>query len=219
MYLGVVDMIADLLVLAVFALSLFFSMCRGFAATLAGFMKGIAAVIIAWLFCDDLSKILLDIPVLHDFAVGRISAGLSARWESSVVYNALPKLFTEGENSITDALINEGVTKLSLLFFTILSFFIILLAIRLIARMLEKVLSHRHCGGFVGFSDKMLGILLGIIVGAFNVLLVLALLLPLVGIFVPSLSENLPSWFESSLYAKDIYDNNLLLILLRDFLI
>lgn len=218
MYLGVVDMIADLFVLAVFALSVFFSMRRGFAMTLAGFLKGIAAVVLAWIFCDDLAAILLDIPTLHDFAVGRISAGLSARWESSAVYNALPKLFTEGENGITDALINEGVTKLSLLFFTILGFFLILIGIRLFVRLLEKALSHKHRGGFIGFSDRLLGLLLGIIVGAFNVLLALALLLPLAGLFLPSLSESIPAWFENSHFAREIYDNNLLLILMRDFL-
>lgn len=211
-------MIADLFVLAVFALSVFFSIRRGFAASLANLLKGIAAVVIAWIFCDDLAGLLLNIPPLHDFAVGRISQGLSVRWESSAVYNALPSLFTEGENSIAQSLINEGITKLSLLFFTILSFFLILLGIRLLARLLEKAMSRRYRRDFIGFSDRLLGLLLGIIIAVFNVMLALALLLPLGGILVPSLNDLLPSYFENSLFAKDIYDNNLLLILMRDFL-
>ena len=87
-------MIMDLFVLTIFALTIFFSMRRGFALTLAGFMKGALAVIVAWLFCDDLSRLLLKLPTLHDFAAERIQEGLTAKWESSAVYNMLPALFT-----------------------------------------------------------------------------------------------------------------------------
>lgn len=211
-------MIMDLFVLMIFALSIFFSIRRGFAMTLAGFMKGALAVIAAWLLCDDLSRLLLRIPPLHDFAAGRIQEGVTAKWESSSIYNLLPSLFTEGENNISDVLVNEGVTKLLWLFFTIIGFLIILITIRIVASFLERRFSHKGRGGFIGFSDKLLGLLLGSVVGIFNIMLVLALILPAAGFLVPSLSESIPAWFESSLFAKDIYDNNLLLILLRDFL-
>lgn len=211
-------MIMDLFVLMIFALSIFFSIRRGFAMTLAGFMKGALAVIAAWLLCDDLSRLLLRIPPLHDFAAGRIQEGVTAKWESSSIYNLLPSLFTEGENNISDVLVNEGVTKLLWLFFTIIGFLIILITIRIVASFLERRFSHKGRGGFIGFSDKLLGLLLGSVVGIFNIMLVLALILPAAGLLVPSLSESIPAWFESSLFAKDIYDNNLLLILLRDFL-
>ena len=52
-------MIMDILVLAVFALSIFLSLRKGFAAALAGFFKGIAAVVLACFFCDDLAAMLL----------------------------------------------------------------------------------------------------------------------------------------------------------------
>ena len=66
-------MIMDILVLAVFALSIFFSLRKGFAAALAGFFKGIAAVAVAWFFCDDLAAALLKVPAVHTFAVEKIS--------------------------------------------------------------------------------------------------------------------------------------------------
>lgn len=211
-------MIMDLFVLMIFALSIFFAIRRGFAMTLAGFMKGALAVIVAWLLCDDLSRLLLKIPLLHDFAAGRIQEGVTAKWESSSVYNLLPALFTEGENSISDVLVSEGVTKLLWLFFTIIGFLIILITIRIVASFLERRFSHKRRGGFIGFSDKLLGLLLGSVIGIFNIMLVLALILPAAGLLAPSLSESIPTWFESSLFAKDIYDNNLLLILIRDFM-
>ena len=212
-------MIMDILVLAVFALSIFFSLRKGFAAALAGFFKGIAAVVLAWFFCDDLAAMLLKVPAVHTFAVEKISQQLSVRWESSDIYNALPELFTSGENNISNLLINEGAGRLSALFLTILSFFLILVGVRLLASAAEKLFSHKERGGFIGFSDRLLGLLFGIVIAIFNILLFLALLLPLVGIIVPSWSETLPQWFEGSYVAKDIYDNNLLLILIRDFIV
>ena len=85
-------MIMDALVLIVFAISIFWSMREGLALAVAGLIKGIAAVAAAWIFCDDLAVVLLKIPSVHDFAVGKISENLSVRWENSAVYEALPKL-------------------------------------------------------------------------------------------------------------------------------
>ena len=212
-------MIMDILVLAVFALSIFFSLRKGFAAALAGFFKGIAAVVLACFFCDDLAAMLLKVPAVHTFAVQKISQQLSVRWENSDIYKVLPELFTSGENNISNLLINEGAGRLSALFLTILSFFLILVGVRLLASAAEKLFSHKERGGCIGFSDRLLGLLFGIVIAIFNILLFLALLLPLVGIVVPSWSETLPQWFEGSYVAKDIYDNNLLLILIRDFIV
>ena len=73
-------------------------------------------------------------------------------------------------------------------------------------------------GGFVGALDWFLGILMGILLGALSVLLFLALLFPLVGIFLPSYCDTVAGWMEGSYFAADLYNNNLLLILMRDFL-
>ena len=59
---------------------------------------------------------------------------------------------------------------------------------------------------------------MGILLGALSVLLFLALLFPLVGIFLPSYCDTVAGWMEGSYFATDLYNNNLLLILMRDFL-
>ena len=59
---------------------------------------------------------------------------------------------------------------------------------------------------------------MGVAVGAFYVFLFLALILPITGVIVPNLADNISHWFESSYFAGDLYDNNLLLIIFRDLL-
>ncbi len=211
-------MIMDGLVLAVFVISIFMSMRRGLTLILTDLARSIIGAVLAWFFCDDMARYLLKIQPIHDFAVGKISQGLSVRWESSAIYEALPALFTSEGGGFADALITEGATKLAQLFLTIASFLLIFLALHLLAALLQKLFSHKNRGGFVGFSDRLLGLILGIVIGFFNVLLFLALLLPVCGLLFPSLGEQLPVWFSGSVFAKDLYDNNLLLILLRDFI-
>lgn len=100
----------------------------------------------------------------------------------------------------------------------ILCFFLILIALRLLLSLLTRAFSHEYRGGFVGALDWFLGILMGILLGALSVLLFLALLFPLVGIFLPSYCDTVAGWMEGSYFAADLYNNNLLLILMRDFL-
>ena len=218
MYLEVDLMIMDALILAIFVISIFVSMRRGLALMLTGLVKGIVSAAVAWFFCGDMALYLLKIQPIHDFAVGKISRGLSYRWENSSIYEALPSLFTSEDGGFAGALITEGASKLAWLFLTILSFLFIFIALRLLATLIQKLFSHKNRGGFVGFSDRLLGMILGIVIGIFNVLLFLALLLPVCGLIVPSLSAQLPGWFSGSVFAKDLYDNNLLLVLLRDFI-
>lgn len=211
-------MIMDAIILAIFVISIFVSMRRGLALMLTGLVKGVVSAIVALIFCDDLATFLLEIQPIHDFAVGKISRGLSIRWESSPIYEALPALFTSRGGNFADTLITEGATKLAWLFLTIVSFLFLLLSLRLLTTLIQRLFSHRNRGGFVGFSDRLLGLILGVVIGFFNILLFLALLLPICGLFFPSLSQQLPGWFSDSIFAKDLYDNNLLLILFRDFI-
>ena len=46
----------------------------------------------------------------------------------------------------------------------------------------------------------------------------LALLLPIVGLFMPENCQTVLEWLDNSIIAGDLYDNNILLILFRDFL-
>ena len=80
------------------------------------------------------------------------------------------------------------------------------------------IFSHHGNEGFVGIMDWLLGLLLGAILGIVYVFVFLALLLPVVGLFMPENCETVLGWLDNSLIAGDLYDNNILLILFRDFL-
>ena len=212
-------MVMDIAILAVLVLTIFFSMRKGFVLTVAGFFKGFASLIIAWIFCDDLALWLMNSTPVGTRAAERISEGLSAKWESSDIYMALPDLFKEsGGSSAAGSMISQSSVRIAELLLTILCFVAIVFLLRVVLGLLGRAFSHKYNEGFAGVMDWFLGLILGSVLGVLYVFVFLALLLPVVGLFMPEQCETVMGWLDSSVIAGDLYNNNLLLILFRDFL-
>ncbi len=212
-------MVMDISILAVLVLTIFFSMRKGFALTVAGFFKGFASFIIAWFFCDDLALWLMNSTPVGTGAAKRISEGLSAKWESSDIYMALPDLFKQsGGDAAAGSMISQGSLRITELLLTILSFAAIVFLLRAVLSLLGRAFSHKYNEGFAGVMDWFLGLILGSVLGVLYVFVFLALLFPVVGLFMPEQCETVMAWLDSSVVAGDLYNNNLLLILFRDFL-
>lgn len=211
-------MIMDIAVLILFSLTIFFSMRKGFVMTVVSFLRGIASVVIAWLFCDDLARFFLLETGLGSAAASKIHRILAEKLAlSSSDLQLLPALLRDPADSTASALLDTGTDKLTRLLVTILCFFLILVVLRLLFSLLLRTFSQEYHGGFRGGIDWFLGTLMGVLLGAVSVFLFLALLFPLAEIFFPAHTETVSGWMEGSLFAKDLYDSNLLLILLRDF--
>lgn len=213
-------MIMDIIVFAILIATIFFSMRRGFALTLANFFGGIVSVVIGWIFSDDLSEILFKETFVGTWLTDKLHDGLVQSWQNSEIYQALPSLLRKESNSGTSwtdsDLITTGSEKLVMFFLTVISFFLIVIGLRLVIGLLKSGFSKKSQYGFRGFVDWLLGLIMGIVLGIINVMIFLALLPAVLGIFCPDMSESLVSWFSGSYAAQDLYDNNLLLVLMRD---
>lgn len=213
-------MIMDLIVLVIFALTIFISIRRGFALCLAKFTKGIVSVVISWLVCDDIARFLIDRSPVGERVSEKIASKLSFKWEQSDIYNAIPKLFKEGTSNFSGELITRGASKITELILVILCFILVLVILRAVLGLFVRVAKRsRRKNGVAGKVDKIFGLLLGSITGAFYVFLFLALLLPVGGLFFPEHLPQIMGWFDGSIYSQDLYDNNLILILFRNYLL
>ena len=213
-------MIMDIIVFAILIATIFFSMRKGFALTLANFFGGIVSVVIGWIFSDDLAEILFKETFVGTWLTDKLHDGLVQSWQNSEIYQALPSLLRKESNSGTSwtdsDLITTGSEKLVMFFLTVISFFLIVIGLRLVIGLLKSGFSKKSRYGFRGFVDWFLGLIMGIVLGIINVMIFLALLPAVLGIFCPDMSESLVSWFSGSYAAQDLYDNNLLLVLMRD---
>lgn len=119
-------MIMDIIVFAILIATIFFSMRRGFALTLANFFGGIISVVIGWIFSDDLAKVLFEETFVGTWLTDKLHDGLVQSWQNSEIYQALPALLREESNSGTSwtdsDLITTGSEKLVMFFLTVISF-------------------------------------------------------------------------------------------------
>ena len=215
-------MVMDIMVLILFAGTVFFSMRQGFALTVVNFLRCVASLVLGFLFCDDVRDWLLANTGVGAFVEKKVQAELTASLttavEESDLYQMLPSILRKQSSDLTGMLAEEGILRLTHTFLTILSFFLIVLAVALVAALLSRIFSKQYQGGFLGFTDWLLGGVMGIISGLFYVFVFLAVITPLTAMFMPSLSETLAQSFSESRVAGDLYDNNFLLLFFRDFL-
>lgn len=208
-------MVMDALVLAIFVLSIFLAMHRGFALTVISFVRVIASLVLGFLFCDDLRDFLLATTVGDWFTEkieDNLTDSLSAAWADSPVQQMLPAILQKQTDQLADTFTETTLNSLTNLLLTILSFFLIVLGVSVVCLLLRHLFSKQYNDGFIGFMDWLLGGLMGIVCGLFAVFLFLALLPSLAATFAPELAEKITASLAASHFAGDLYDNNLLCI-------
>ena len=77
-------MVMDIMVLILFAGTVFFSMRQGFALTVVNFLRCIASLVLGFLFCDDVRDWLLANTGVGTFIEKKVQAELTASLTTAV---------------------------------------------------------------------------------------------------------------------------------------
>ena len=119
-------MIMDIIVVAIFALTVFFSMRKGFMFTLAFFTRGIASLVVAYFLSPTLGGI-VEKTELGETTKMRIAEQLTEKWQDSELYQALPTIFRGDADTMTQDLIENTSSSLNHLAWVVLSFIVIVI--------------------------------------------------------------------------------------------
>lgn len=207
----------DIVLGLIFIFTLFLAMRRGFAITIANFFKGFVTLGIGWAFKDELGTYLMEKTALGPYALSKVHSQMTMELKNSLLYRALPSILKTTTEDGSTFFVEDGAETVARLLISVLAFIIIVVGLRLVLSLFIMAFSKKKNKGFPGFVDWVLGSVLGIILGALSVLLFLAALPVVVALFMPEKAEAIMGTFEGSYFAEDLYDNNLLLILFRDF--
>ena len=214
-------MVMDIMVGIIFFGAVVLSMRKGFALTVINFLRVIASIVLGVLFCDDVKNWILETTGINrwmeETLQKQMADTLSAAWSETELYSMLPEMLQKETLALTGSLAGEGAASLSGMFLSILSFFLIVLAVGLVCSLLNRIFSKQYNGGFFGFMDWVLGGVMGMLSGLFYVFVFLALIAPVTALFIPGLSDTLMESLAESRIAGSLYDNNILLLLFRDF--
>ena len=214
-------MVMDIVVGIIFVGAVILSMRKGFAQTVINFIRVIASIVLGALFCDDVKAWILEKTGLglwmEEKLQEQMADRLAAAWSETELFEMLPEMLQKETMALTSSLAGEGAASLSGTFLSILSFFLIVLAVGIVCSLLNHIFSKQYNGGFFGFLDWVLGAVMGALSGLFYVFVFLAIIAPVTALFMPGLSETLMESLAESRFAGSLYDNNFLLLIFRDF--
>lgn len=214
-------MVMDIVVGIIFVGAVILSMRKGFALTVINFIRVIASIVLGSLFCDDVKAWILEKTGLglwmEEKLQEQMADRLAAAWSETELFEMLPEMLQKETMALTSSLAGEGAASLSGTFLSILSFFLIVLAVGIVCSLLNHIFSKQYNGGFFGFLDWVLGAVMGALSGLFYVFVFLAIIAPVTALFMPGLSETLMESLAESRFAGSLYDNNFLLLIFRDF--
>lgn len=212
-------MIMDIIILVIFVLTVVGTIRKGFFPAICKFVSGILSFIIAYLFCGKAVAILEAKHPVIDNLSDRIARFIDMHVNTDGLYSSIPKVFREAADGFTDKLVQANADKMANILVYILCFVAILIVIRLIVGIFSAFIQwSKDEGGFTGKLDVLLSIIMGSVIGILRVFIFLALFFPVLGVFFPESAGEYMSFFDGSRVALDLYDNNLVLLIMRGWL-
>ncbi len=209
--------IMDIILLGIILLSTILGARKGFAMTVVSFMQWFVCVICGFIFCDKVKNLLMDYTETDDYINAAVMDRIQTTIEESSTYRALPDLFSGWINHGTEDFSYGTAAAITDTLMAVIAFLVIVFGIKAAGFIIVHFLSRRYNDGVTGFVDGFLGFLFGIARGLILALLFFAVLVPVLGILLPDLSDAIIKSVDNSRLACIFYDGNVLLVLLRDF--
>lgn len=188
---------------------------NGFVYTFVRMIGWLASVILAFIFCPKLSAFLKENTGFYDFIYSKVTEKMTETGITPDIWlhsfpSSITSLLREMSDSFTESLASS-VTNIA---FTVISFALIVVGIKLTAFVVTALFSKRKRSGLVGAVDGLMGLLSGLIIGIVMIFLLMLLAVP-----ITTLTGNtfLLDCIESSVLAKEIFNEYILLRLLEIF--
>ncbi len=186
-----------------------------------GFVRSVVSVI-SWIACFACGLFFYDEirSFIYGSGVGRkieasIAGSLSdSIMESSAVTSA-PSIVRNWIGIAADAASSQVSQGVASFIITLFSFLLLMLAVKIVLFIIVHLLSKEYHDGPLAFIDSTGGLVLGIALGVFYVLLLLAGLVLVMEFLPDATAETIRNYLDESYFSGVIYDNNPLFILFR----
>lgn len=210
-------MIFDVIIGAVIIISMVLGFRSGIIYTFIHTMGWIIALLLAFAFSPRLEAFLME----HTNIYASIQQGLSDRLTEGAVakttaLEGLPTILFDAANEAANNLALSFAESLSGAFFSIVCFLLVIAGVKFFIWLFSATFSKKNAGGFTGLIDGGLGMAMGFLRGLILSFIVLALLVPYMGVCSPETYAYIVSNLEASSFTGVLYDNNLLLLIIQD---
>ncbi|MFA5527002.1 MAG: CvpA family protein [Peptostreptococcales bacterium] len=211
--------VLDIVIIAIFVAACIQGYIRGFITSVISFGGWIIAAILAFKFSPFMTDLLLEKTTLYS----KIAEMLNSRFSDvstvgSTTYNPLgdmnlPKILT---HNMSEAASTQGTLGglVATILINVLSVLIIFIGVKLVLYIIGMILNSVADLPVLKQANKLGGVVFGLIKGGIIIYLVLAIMVPVVGLtentlFIDMLSE--------STIGNIMYHNNILLFLTKAY--
>ncbi|MBQ9931892.1 MAG: CvpA family protein [Firmicutes bacterium] len=196
----------DGILAVIFILSLVHGWRKGFIRSIAHFVGWIAAIILGFVWQDKMANFLLEHTRLYERLHTTIDVKL-ANPDISLdsLFENFPKILAKPLEGILDAVGEAASTGLAGLLFNIISFVLVFILVKIVIAIIASFIGKRKRRSLIGFTDGVLGLILGAVRGLIIIYILLALMVPAMSV---SSGDLLKSGLDSSFIAKPLYDSN-----------
>lgn len=207
----------DIVVAAIFVLSAASGYRKGFIHTFIHTAGWLLSLVLAYAWYPRAAEFLREKTDFYNAIYGKMFERITEEGASIVdpLSGNLPVVLADILESVEKTVTTALAGGLSLLLFNVLSFLLVVVGIRIVFLILLSLLSKKNREGVTGFFDGVLGLLAGSLKGIILIFLLLALLVPVISI---TGSQALPDALADSRIAGTLYDNNLLFVIINDFI-
>lgn len=187
---------------------------RSFIHT-AGWLVSLAS---GFLFGPKLHAFLADNTGIYDFLYTRINDKAGSALSLEELQQSLPSIMQEAFTGLSDSLSGSVADSFANLALCMISFFIIAFCVRAAFHIILALFSREKNDGIAGFVDGAAGLLFGFIKSILYTFIILALLLPAASLVSAEGAAFITDSLAQSKIASELYNNNLLLLMVNDLL-
>lgn len=204
-------MIMDLITVLILLLTAFHYARKGIVRTILGAFSWVLCITLGFRFTDNVRSWLNENTRIGALLRQSFAAKITGSNDHSELFSSLPNLIREGVQQTEQNAVNEIAAQLTAAVLSILAFFLIVLAVKIVIGLISLLFSKKHQGGAVGTVDGIIGFAAGIFIGCFLILLLYALLIPGMHFMPDSLAEAVTNSLNHSFFSGTIYYDNPLL--------
>ncbi len=208
--------ILDILAAVILLFSIVQGARKGFAKTCVSFMQWFICIVAGFFLCTPIKEYLMDHTTLDEAIHNYIIDQIHTTIEESAPYQTVPDLFSSWLQRGEDSFLYGTSASLTDIVLTVLAFLLIILGVKIIGGILVLLFSKEHHKGLIGCMDGLLGFGFGAVRGILLLLILFALFVPVLTLLPGTLAITIKTALDQSMVASVLYDDNLLLILLRD---
>lgn len=210
-------MIIDIILVSLLVIITALGYRYGFIFTFFHLTGWLLSLLCGFIFSSRLKTYLIENDIFYSWINGKIQLKIPDGFkESSLEFTGVPSILNDLIVSLTTDFSKTVATQITDFVMSVVSFLILVFLIKIVLFFFIALFSKKNNTGATGLIDGVLGLGFGFIKGMVVIYFLLAVMIPLVNLGSPEHTFLLLTNLDSSTIAKDLFNNNPLLLLISN---